>query len=221
MKRVSRKTKAGIRVSWNCVNHIENKCGMKRESEDNIRSAFCTMMNKLAEFTGYILDGYIEDLEDQRDTSDLEEKLKNIRDEKHRLALLLSKGCGEPVLFRRKLIELEGEESVILGGMQDHETVMKINELKARVGIKATIRDYGIDEQDFLARLDDMVEQAFDDQCTGANPRYPLMSEMKQMYLNAYYGNRFQETAKPTEEDLQGLGKTDSVKDAYRKGKKA
>ena len=63
-----------------------------------------------------------------------------------------------------------------------------INELKQKVGIKATIRDYGIDETDFLARLDDMVEQAFDDQCTGANPRYPLMSEIKQMYLNAYYG---------------------------------
>ena len=52
-----------------------------------------------------------------------------------------------------------------------------------------TIRDYGIDESTFLSRLDDMVEQAFDDQCTGANPRYPLMSEIKQMYLNAYYGN--------------------------------
>ena len=64
-----------------------------------------------------------------------------------------------------------------------------INELKQRVGIKATIQDYGIDEADFLARLDDMVEQAFDDQCTGANPRYPLMSEIKQMYLNAYYGS--------------------------------
>lgn len=62
--------------------------------------------------------------------------------------------------------------------------------MKRRVGIKATIRDYGIDEQDFLARLDDMTEQAFDDQCTGANPRYPLMSEIKSMYLNAYYGVR-------------------------------
>ena len=61
--------------------------------------------------------------------------------------------------------------------------------LKAKVGIKPTIRDYGIDETDFLNRLDDMVEQAFDDQCTGANPRYPLMSEIKQMYLNAYYGD--------------------------------
>ena len=66
--------------------------------------------------------------------------------------------------------------------------IAAIDELKEKVGIKKTIRDYGIDENDFLARLDDMVEQAFDDQCTGANPRYPLMSEIKQMYLNAYYG---------------------------------
>ncbi len=64
-----------------------------------------------------------------------------------------------------------------------------VDELKAKVGIHKTIREYGIDEQDFLNRLDEMVEQAFDDQCTGANPRYPLMSEIKQMYLKAYYGN--------------------------------
>ncbi|MBQ8145931.1 MAG: bifunctional acetaldehyde-CoA/alcohol dehydrogenase [Clostridia bacterium] len=63
-----------------------------------------------------------------------------------------------------------------------------INELKARVGIKNSIKEYGIDENKFLETLDEMVEQAFDDQCTGANPRYPLMSEIKQMYLNAYYG---------------------------------
>ncbi len=66
--------------------------------------------------------------------------------------------------------------------------IAALDVLKERVGIKKTIRDYGIDEKDFLARLDEMVEQAFDDQCTGANPRYPLMSEIKQMYLNAYYG---------------------------------
>ena len=66
--------------------------------------------------------------------------------------------------------------------------IAALDELKAKVGIKKTIREYGIDEQDFLARLDEMTEQAFDDQCTGANPRYPLMSEIKQMYLNAYYG---------------------------------
>ena len=69
------------------------------------------------------------------------------------------------------------------------ESLIKmIDDLKARVGIKPTIRDYVPDEADFLARLDEMTEQAFDDQCTGANPRYPLMSEIKQMYLNAYYG---------------------------------
>ena len=72
-----------------------------------------------------------------------------------------------------------------------------INELKAKVGIKETIKDYGVDEEDFLNRLDDMVEQAFDDQCTGANPRYPLMSEIKEMYLNAYYGKHFTEKEMP------------------------
>ena len=66
--------------------------------------------------------------------------------------------------------------------------ISEIDKLKKTVEIKNTIKDYGIDENDFLSRLDDMTEQAFDDQCTGANPRYPLMSEIKQMYLNAYYG---------------------------------
>ena len=66
--------------------------------------------------------------------------------------------------------------------------IAALDALKERVGIKKTIRDYVPDEEDFLARLDDMVEQAFDDQCTGANPRYPLMSEIKEMYLRAYYG---------------------------------
>ena len=79
-----------------------------------------------------------------------------------------------------------------LRGKNDAEKVENLiralDELKAKVGMKPTIRDYVADEADFLARLDDMVEQAFDDQCTGANPRYPLMSEIKQMYLNAYYG---------------------------------
>lgn len=67
--------------------------------------------------------------------------------------------------------------------------IKAIDELKEKVGIKKTIKEYGIDEQDFLNRLDDMVEQAFDDQCTGANPRYPLMSEIKEMYLHCYYGD--------------------------------
>ncbi len=86
----------------------------------------------------------------------------------------------------------EVAEALGLGGKNDKEKlenlIKAIDELKAKIGIKKTIKDYGIDENDFLARLDEMVEQAFDDQCTGANPRYPLMSEIKQMYLNAYYG---------------------------------
>ena len=79
-----------------------------------------------------------------------------------------------------------------LGGKTDEQKVENlikaIDELKAKIGIKPTIRDYAPDEQDFLDRLDEMTEQAFDDQCTGANPRYPLMKEIRQMYLNAYYG---------------------------------
>ncbi|MDR1626483.1 MAG: bifunctional acetaldehyde-CoA/alcohol dehydrogenase [Spirochaetia bacterium] len=66
--------------------------------------------------------------------------------------------------------------------------VAAIEKLKEDVGIKKTIREYGVDEKDFLARLDSMSEAAFDDQCTGANPRYPLIGELKQMFLNAYYG---------------------------------
>jgi len=69
-----------------------------------------------------------------------------------------------------------------------NKLIDKIEELKAAVGMPKTIKDFGVKEEDFLANLDEMVEQAFDDQCTGANPRYPLMSEMKEMYLKAYYG---------------------------------
>ena len=79
-----------------------------------------------------------------------------------------------------------------LGGNTDEEKlenlISAITELMHKVGIKDTIQEYGVKEEDFLARLDEMVEQAFDDQCTGANPRYPLMKEIKAMYLNAYYG---------------------------------
>ncbi len=81
-----------------------------------------------------------------------------------------------------------------LGGNTDAEKLERliaaVDALKEQVGIKKTIRDYGIDETDFFNRIDAMVEQAFDDQCTGANPRYPLMHEIRQMYLNAYYGTR-------------------------------
>ena len=86
----------------------------------------------------------------------------------------------------------EVAEFLGLSGNTDQEKldslIAAIRALKREVGIKDTIRDYGIEEETFLATLDEMVEQAFDDQCTGANPRYPLMSELKQMYLNAYYG---------------------------------
>ena len=86
----------------------------------------------------------------------------------------------------------EVAEALGLGGANDEESlnnlIKAIDELKEKIGIKKTIKDYGIDERDFLDRLDEMSEQAFDDQCTGANPRYPLISEIKEMYLKAYYG---------------------------------
>ncbi|MGN1073261.1 MAG: bifunctional acetaldehyde-CoA/alcohol dehydrogenase [Bradymonadia bacterium] len=92
-----------------------------------------------------------------------------------------------------------------LGGRDDREKldnlIKAVHELKVRVGIKPTIRDYGVDEKVFLDQLDEMTEQAFDDQCTGANPRYPLMREIKQMYLNAYYGDKvFTEAEMPSAE---------------------
>ena len=77
-------------------------------------------------------------------------------------------------------------------GKTDEEKVekliAKIRDLMKEIGLPMTIKDAGVDEKVFLEKLDSMVEDAFDDQCTGANPRYPLMSEIKQMYLNAYYG---------------------------------
>ena len=109
-----------------------------------------------------------------------------------------------------------------IGGANDEEKVegliSAINELKRKVGIKDTIKDYGVDESEFLEKLDEMVEQAFDDQCTGANPRYPLMSEIKQMYLNAYYGKHFKEQPMPIK-DLD-INNPDAIKTPYRKGKK-
>lgn len=83
-------------------------------------------------------------------------------------------------------------ESLNLGGNNDEEKleklIRKIDELKEKIGIKKTIKEYGIEEEKFLATLDEMSEMAFDDQCTGNNPRYPLISEIKEMYLKAYYG---------------------------------
>ena len=98
---------------------------------------------------------------------------------------------GYPNTLRRYA---EIAESVEITGNSDEEKlenlIKKIDELKETIGIKPTIRDYGVDEKDFLATLDEMTEDAFDDQCTGTNPRYPLMSEIKDMYLQAYYGHK-------------------------------
>ncbi|MBR1531743.1 MAG: iron-containing alcohol dehydrogenase, partial [Eubacterium sp.] len=107
-----------------------------------------------------------------------------------------------------------------LGGNTDSEKlenlIAAVDQLKERIGIKPTIQDYIPDEKDFLDRLDDMTEQAFDDQCTGANPRYPLFEEIKQMYLNAYYGKSFVEADVPDDTQIsEGIDKTD-FKQAFR-----
>ena len=98
---------------------------------------------------------------------------------------------GYPHALRRYA---EIAESLGVKGKTDAEKteglIGKINELKEKIGIKKTIADYNVDEKRFLDTLDEMTEQAFDDQCTGANPRYPLMSEIREMYLNAYYGRK-------------------------------
>ena len=79
-----------------------------------------------------------------------------------------------------------------LGGRNDDEKVelliQKVQELKDRLQIPKTIQEAGVPEKEFLAALDKLSEDAFDDQCTGANPRYPLISEIKEMFLHAYYG---------------------------------
>ncbi len=116
----------------------------------------------------------------------------------------------------------EVAEALGIDGKDDNEKLANLidalDKLKARVGIKPTIKDYNIDETDFLNRLDDMTKQAFDDQCTGANPRYPLMSEIKQMYLNAYYGKTFKEPEMPNESQVSN-GDEHSIKRAFLKAK--
>lgn len=96
---------------------------------------------------------------------------------------------SHPQMIRRYA---EIAESLGLEGKDDDEKLQNLlrslSILKERVGIKKSIREYNIPEEIFLAKLDEMSEQAFDDQCTGANPRYPLIAELKQIYLNAYYG---------------------------------
>ena len=135
---------------------------------------------------------------------------------------------GEVVIFKNnkpKYLMIDLEQENLLYDLTDEEKlenlIKAINDLKATVGIKNTIKDYGVDEKVFLDNLDEMVEQAFDDQCTGANPRYPLMSEIKEMYLNAYYGKHFTEKAMPTAADVATGMTANAVKTPYTKGKKA
>ena len=86
----------------------------------------------------------------------------------------------------------EAADYLNLGGKTNEEKlenlIKAIDDLKEKIGIKKTIKEYGVDEKYFLDNLDEMSKQAFDDQCTGSNPRYPLISEIKDMYLKAYYG---------------------------------
>ena len=115
-------------------------------------------------------------------------------------------------------------DALNLGGKTDEEKlenlIKAVNDLKKTVGIKETIKDYVADEKDFLDRLDAMVEQAFDDQCTGANPRYPLMSEIKQMYLNAYYGDKhFTEVEMPNTVVAETADDKRNFKQPYRRAK--
>ena len=83
---------------------------------------------------------------------------------------------------------LSWEDSQAVQEARMKRFLAKLEVLKEKIGIKKTIREYGIDESYFLDTLDEMVEQAFNDQCTGANPRYPLMKEIKEIYLKCYYG---------------------------------
>ena len=89
----------------------------------------------------------------------------------------------ERLLYLRNL---EEKKEQVISSIEEQGKMTE--ELKEKIGIKKTIKDYGVDEKYFLDTLDDMTEQAFNDQCTGANPRYPLMSEMKEIYLKCYYG---------------------------------
>ncbi len=98
--------------------------------------------------------------------------------------------------------------------------IKALKDLKKQVGIKDTIKDYNVPEEDFLKTLDEMAEQAFDDQCTGANPRYPLISEIKTMYLNAYYGRNYVEVEMPDQNAPSAVAVSESTKIQYVKAKK-
>jgi acetaldehyde dehydrogenase/alcohol dehydrogenase len=89
-----------------------------------------------------------------------------------------------------------------------------IEDIKSALRIPASIRDAGVNEDEFLAKLDEIAEEAFDDQCTGANPRYPLIAEIKQILLASYYGQPY------TEEVDHSAKKAPSKKSGKKKAAK-
>ena len=130
LKRVTQKTSQGMRYHWACSTHIEERerCSMKREQEETIRNAFSTMLNKLV--FSHLPERYEDWLRaESPDTKPLEEELKRILEEKHRLSLLLSKGCGEPVSYIQKTIELEAKENEVRAQMRD-DRFMPMGELE-------------------------------------------------------------------------------------------
>ena len=144
MKRVKQKLQDGYRIHWSCLTHIgdKEKCHMKREQEDSIRNAFCTMVNKLSQYSDFILTGYIEDLRAEEAEGNeemivsLEEELKTVESEKHRLSLLLSKGCGEPVSYRKKLLEIEARLNEIRAELKAlHGDSEKTGAVKELIGM--------------------------------------------------------------------------------------
>jgi acetaldehyde dehydrogenase/alcohol dehydrogenase len=93
--------------------------------------------------------------------------------------------CSTPYVRISEYLGLRGntdEEKI-------EHLIAALEDMKARLDIPKTIKEYGVPEKEFLAQLDKLSEQAFDDQCTGTNPRYPLISEIRELYLNAYYGS--------------------------------
>lgn len=134
LRRVTQKTKQGPRYHWLCTRHQRKSlCPMKREQEESIRNAFCTMMNKLVFSQGIILDAYVEALEQEaqcdsgdglQSAEELNRQLNEITQERHRLTLLLSKGCGEPVSFHQKLMVLDAKESEIRLKLRQGDTPM-------------------------------------------------------------------------------------------------
>lgn len=116
-----------------------------------------------------------------------------------------------------------GEVAAHLGFMQEHTVdrveamLVWLDELKKDLDIPMSIRDAGINEADFLAKVDKLAEEAFDDQCTGANPRYPLIAELKQILIDSYYGRPYVESYE--RDQIESALKEDAPKKASKKGK--